>query len=118
MDNTVGSLTQLQRSVIIGCILGDGYLRTFPGRKNVLLEINHSAKAKDYVDWRYSVLKNVAGSAPKLRKGNGKRMAYRFYTKELPELTELFREFYRNGKKVIPDSLVLDPIILIPRISC
>jgi len=50
MDNTVGSLTQLQKSIIIGCILGDGYLRIFPGRKNALLEINHSLKAKEYVD--------------------------------------------------------------------
>jgi hypothetical protein len=112
MDNTVGSLTQFQRSVIIGCVLGDGYLRFFPGRKNALLEINHSAKAKDYVDWKYFVLKDVAGSPPKIRKGNGKRVAYRFYTKELPELTVLLNEFYRNGKKIIPDNLVLDPIIL------
>jgi len=27
MDNTVGSLTQEQKSIIIGSILGDGYLR-------------------------------------------------------------------------------------------
>ena len=27
MDNTVGSLTQFQKSVIKGTILGDGYLR-------------------------------------------------------------------------------------------
>jgi len=73
MDNTVGSLTQLQKSIIIGCILGDGYLRIFPGRKNALMEINHSAKAKDYVDWKYSALKNVSGSPPKIRKGNGIR---------------------------------------------
>ena len=38
MDNTVGSLTQLQRSVIIGSILGDGYIRIFPGRKNALMD--------------------------------------------------------------------------------
>ena len=73
MDNTVGSLTQLQKSIIIGCILGDGYLRIFPGRKNALMEINHSAKAKDYVDWKYSVLENAVASEPKIRKGNGIR---------------------------------------------
>jgi len=112
MDNTVGSLTQLQKSIIIGCILGDGYLRIFPGRKNALLEINHSLKAKEYVDWKYSALKNVAGSPPKIRKGNGNRLAYRFYTKQLPELTNLLKEFYRNGKKIVPDNLILNPIIL------
>ena len=108
----MGSLTQFQRSVIIGSLLGDGSLRTFPGRKNALLEINHSFKQKEYVDWKYSMLKNVCKSPPKMRKGNGRRIAYRFYSKQLSELTDLFRMFYRNGKKVIPKGLALDPIIL------
>ena len=50
MDNTVGSLTQIQLSVIIGSILGDGYVRIIDGRKNAFLEINHSLKAKEYVE--------------------------------------------------------------------
>ena len=52
MDNTVGSLTQLQKSLIAGSILGDGYMRIIPGRKNAFLEINHSYRAKEYVDWK------------------------------------------------------------------
>ena len=112
MDNTVGSLTQLQESVIIGTILGDGYLRLFPNRKNALLEINHSFKAKNYVDWKYSVLKDKVASGPKMRNTNGGRKAYRFYTKQLPELTELYKKFYRKHKKVIPDDLVLNSMIL------
>ena len=112
MDNTVGSLTQFQRSIIIGTILGDGYLRIFPGRKNVLLEINHSYNQKEYVDWKYKILENVSASPPKARKGNDRRIAYRFYSKQLPELTELYKLFYKNGRKIIPDNLLLDPIIL------
>ena len=42
MVNTVGSLTQEQKSIIIGSILGDRYLRIVSGRKNAFLEINHS----------------------------------------------------------------------------
>ena len=112
MDNPVGSLTKLQKSLIIGSILGDGYIRIFPGRKNALLEINHSFKAKEYVDWKYSVLENVVGSRPKMRKGNGQRIAYRFYTKQLPEITKLHKLFYRNGKKIIPENLKIDSTIL------
>ena len=108
----MGSLTQLQRSVIIGSLLGDGYLRTFPRRKDALLEINHSYKQKEYVDWKYSALRNVCKSAPKMRKGNGSRIAYRFYTKQLAELTELYKQFYRDGKKKVPENLKIDPIIL------
>lgn len=112
MDNTVGSLTQLQKSVIIGTILGDGYVRIIPKRKNALLEINHSIKEKKYVEWKYSVLRNLVKSPPKLRKTNGNRVAYRFYTKQLPELTKLYRLFYRNNKKIIPPNLILNRIIL------
>src|SRR3989338_2722600 len=111
MDNTVGSLTQLQKSIIIGTILGDGYLRIVKGKKNAILEIIHSYKQKEYVDWKYEILKNISGKAPTIRKGNKERVAYRFYTKALPELTDLFFLFYKEGKKIIPD-IILNPIIL------
>ena len=44
--------------------------------------------------------------------GNGQRIAYRFYTQCLPEITELFYRFYTNGKKKVPDSLVIDKLSL------
>ena len=97
MDNTVGSLIQLQRSIIIGTLLGDGHLRIVPGRKNALLEINHSFSQKEYVDWKYEALKFVCKSGPISRKGNGTRTAYRFTTRQHPELTELHSSFYVNG---------------------
>ena len=108
----MGSLTQLQKSLIVGSILGDGYMRIVPGRKDAFLEVNHSYQAKEYVDWKYSMLKDIAGSQPKIRKGNGKRIAYRFYTRQHPEITELSRRFYQDGKKIIPPCLALDPIVL------
>lgn len=111
MDNTEGSLTQLQKSLIIGTLLGDGYIRRIKGRKNAFLELNHSINQKDYVEWKYSILKNLTRSGPKSRKGNGKRIAYRFFTKQYPEFTKMMNLFYKNKKKCIPD-LVLDPIIL------
>jgi len=112
MDNTVGSLTQLQESVIIGTILGDGYLRIIQGRKNAFLEINHSFKAKSYVDWKFRVLQNFCLSKPVKRKCKGKRIAYRFFTKQHPQFTKLYRKFYLNGKKIVPDDLKLNTTIL------
>ena len=112
MDNTVGSLTQLQRSVIIGTLLGDGYLRIVSGRANAFLEINHSITQKEYVDWKYEVLKSVCKSGPIQRKGNGTRIAYRFTTRQSEELTSLYKAFYQNGKKIIPEILEIDPISL------
>ncbi len=112
MDNTVGSLTQLQRSIIIGTILGDGYVRIISGKKNALLEINHAFSQKAYVDWKYAELKALCKSAPKSRKNNGTRIAYRFTTRQHPEITKLHLLFYRDGKKSIPEYLNLDPIML------
>ncbi len=108
----MGSLTQLQRSIIIGSLLGDGYLRIVQGRRNAFLEINHSFSQKEYVDWMYFMLKNICKSGPKMRKGNGDRIAYRFTTRQMPELTSLYRDFYISGKKRVPDAIQLNPIML------
>ena len=109
----MGSLTQTQRSVIIGSLLGDGYLRIVPGRKNALFESNHAISQKEYVDWKYEMLKSICKSGPKERRGNGERIAYRFSTRQHVELTELWRMFYdKNGTKNIPLNLELDSMIL------
>ena len=116
MHDTVGSLTQRERSIVIGSILGDGYLRKLKGRKNAFLEINHSIKAKDYVHWKYENLKRLCKSEPKERVssylGGKEKRALRFYTIQHPELTEIMDGFYRQGKKVIPKNLKLNPLIL------
>ncbi len=112
MVNTVGSLVQFQKSLIVGTILGDGYLRIIPGRKNAFLEINHSISQKEYVDWKFEKLKNICNSGPTARKGNGNRIAYRFFTKQYPELTEIYNNFYKDGYKIVPDNLKLDVIAL------
>jgi len=112
MDNTVGSLTHTQRSIIIGSLLGDGYLRIVPGRRNALFEVNHSFIQKEYVDWKYEMLKSICRSGPKVRRGNGSRVAYRFNTRQDKELTGLHRMFYKNGRKIIPHALILDPMML------
>ncbi len=111
MDNTVGSLSQVQMSVVIGSLLGDGYLRIVPGRSNAFLEINHSYQQKEYVDWKYDYLRSITKNAPIMRKGNGNRMAYRFFTRQLPQLTKLYLKFYKDGKKSIPN-ISIDPLSL------
>ena len=112
MDNTVGSLTQTQRSIVIGSLLGDGYLRIAPGRRNAFLECNHSFSAREYVDWKYKKLELLCRSAPKMRFGNGNRKAYRFTTRQSSEFSSLYRWFYDNGKKRVPSDLKLDPLML------
>jgi hypothetical protein len=105
----VGSLTDVQKSIIIGSLLGDGYMRC---KRNAYLQICHSIKQKMYVDWKYSFLKQYVKNKPKAYQGNGIRVGYRFYTKALPIFTPIYRIFYPAGAKILPDNIVLDPTIL------
>ena len=41
--------------------------------------------------------------SPKARRSNGKRIAYRFVTRSLPQLTPYYRLFYGTGRKRIPE---------------
>jgi hypothetical protein len=43
MDNSEGSLTELEKQVLIGCLLGDATMRK---KKNSLIEFNHSFKQR------------------------------------------------------------------------
>lgn len=111
MDNTVGSLTSRQKSIVIGSILGDGYLRIISGRNDAFLEVIHSVEEKDYVDWLYDQLKDIVREPPKEKEGNGSRVAYRFFTRQHSDLTKLYQEFYLEGKKIIPN-FELSPLII------
>jgi len=107
--NTVGSLTERQEAIIVGCLLGDGTMRC---KTNALLEINHSIKQREYVDWKHSELKEFVRTKPHIRNGNAGRIAYRFTTRSLPQLTDIYSRFYQNGEKIIPDNLEIHPISL------
>lgn len=105
------ALTPTQRSVLIGTLLGDGSMRC---KKNALLEIDHALAQKTYVDWKYEVFAEPVGTPPRARQGNGRRIAYRFVTRSVPELTPYYRAFYPLGRKIVPD-IELTPLALAVR---
>lgn len=108
----MGSLTKPERQIVVGSLLGDGYMRIIPGRSNAFLEVNHSIKAKAYVDYKFESLKRLCESSPKERSANEGRIAYRFFTRQHKALTDLYHQFYRHGRKIIPTGLLLDPMTL------
>lgn len=105
----MGSLSEVQKELVLGCVLGDGYLRK---KVNAHLQITHSFKQKEYVDWKYRILKNIVITPPRVYKGNAKRIGYRFFTKSLPELTSFYSRFYRNGVKIVPKDINLSALSL------
>jgi LAGLIDADG DNA endonuclease family len=108
MGNVVGSLSEVQHQIVVGTLLGDGAMRC---KTNALLEINHSAKQRAYVEWKYRQLADLVGTPPKERQGNGGRVACRFVTRSLPALTPYYRLFYGNGRKSVPE-VELAPLTL------
>jgi hypothetical protein len=108
MGDVVGSLSEVQHQVVVGTLLGDGSMRC---KTNALLEINHSAKQRAYVDWKYQQLAHLVATRPKQRRGNAGRVAYRFVTRSLPALTPYYRLFYKNGRKAAPE-VELAPLTL------
>ena len=106
--NTVGSLSEVQKSLIEGCLLGDGYMRC---KTNAHLQITHSINQKDYVDWKFENLSEFVLTPPKSYKGNGTRIGYRFFTRSLPIFTDYYFRFYKK-QKIIPKDLNLTALTL------
>ena len=104
----MGSLSGAQHALIVGALLGDGAMRC---KANALLEINHCLEQQAYVDWKYQQLADLVRTPPKARTGNGARLAYRFTTLSLPQLTPYYVAFYCGRKKIVPD-VVLEPLSL------
>lgn len=104
----MGSLTDSQKSIIVGCIFGDGYMRC---KNNAHLQVTHSLNQKNLVDWKYHWLKEMVKTSPTYYYNNG-RHCYRFFTRSLQALTPIYKQFYKNGVKIIPESVEINALSL------
>lgn len=93
-------ITSLQKQIIIGSVLGDGYLE-----KNrygsTRLQIKQSKEKKEYVFWLFGKLQTLCLSKPKQRKDNNQ---WYFGTRYLKELTK-FQQLFYSKRKRIPDNI-------------
>lgn len=115
----MGKLTQRQRSIIVGTILGDGYLQP-TSKHSARLRIEQSAKQKWYALWKYRELRPHMQSAPiaLTRHNPVYRRTYHYarcQTYAHPELGTLRRLFYTpRGPKRVPEAAgrMLTPLAL------
>ena len=99
-------LTKRQREILLGTLLGDGFLEN-RGTANSRLQIRHSLKQREYVNWLYSQLANFTSHIPReIDK------AYFFRTRSLPLFTQWRNRFYKNGVKIVPKGISLSPLSL------
>src|SRR3989338_6002614 len=103
------SLGKKQKEVLIGLILGDGFLQA-TGKRNARLRLEHSSKQKSYLDWKVEVFKNFMQSEPKRmdRFHPTWRKTYSYYrcqSHATPVFGKFRRLFYRDNRKVIPKNI-------------
>ena len=101
------------KAILIGTILGDGYLTTPSGRsQKSSLDIKVAEEKVAYLEWMRRELLAIGVSELKQRKDN---QQYRFVTRRSLEIGQLRKTFYPNGKKAIPkniDQLLSSPLTL------
>lgn len=112
-------LTDEQRSVLVGSLLGDGHL-TAPSEKTARFIERHSAAQEPYLRWKAEVLGSLVSSVYKVQKKDahtGKVYdGVEFSTYSLECLRSLYDLFYPapDRKRVFPASLggLLTPLAL------
>lgn len=91
-------LTSLEKEVIIGCLLGDGTLSK--SGKHFRLRIEHAEKHKEYVEWKFNLLKRICISKIQYVPTH---FSFRFGTIGHPEITLLRHRWYLSSKQIVND---------------
>jgi hypothetical protein len=102
-------LTTQQTDVLIGTILGDGFLQK-TGEKNARLRLEHSDKQKDYVLWKGNIFGRLFQGSPNyLERVHPKSKETYKYCRWQSSANSGFgkwrKYFYPEGKKLIPSDL-------------
>ena len=112
-------MDKIQKAVVIGTILGDGFLQK-TGKNNARLRLEHSLKQQDYLIWKCKILNNFFQKKPEiLERFNlkfGKSYQYiRNQSYSGLEFGKLHQLFYVDGKRIIPNEffkLLKEPMSL------
>lgn len=96
-------LTEIQKSLIVGTLLGDGCLIPNSWGNLYRLQIEQGLNQKDYLFWKYKIIKNLVLTEPKYQKVNN---SWKFRTGSHPEFTYFAKLFYDNDRnKIVPQNI-------------
>lgn len=87
-------------SELLACALGDGYVN-----KSGFLSIRHSLAQKEYLEWKYNLLKKYTDVQPYFHENNGYG-SYEFRTRVSKKLKFIRKILYPNGKKRITPKIL------------
>lgn len=100
-------LTNRQKQIIYGCLMGDGYKMSMSSFK-----AKQSTKQKDYLHWKHEELKeHVIPYSYQMFSEYDKRYKknyeyVRFYTMANTEIETILHQFYGTGKKIITTEIL------------
>lgn len=113
------ALTKEQKDIILGTILGDGYLNK--RGNNIRLQLVHGQKQEEYIKYKFNILSNICTERglkfniynDKYSK-TGKKSCWNFYTHKHDYLDYLYPKIYLNDKKQITEEILdkLTPLSL------
>lgn len=104
------SLSAEQKSLLIGCILGDGRLECRSKNGTARLRIHHADGQKEYLFWKYNLLKSWVDRPPWKTAWTDQRngrmyVSWFFHTKTSPVFHPWWQLFYSHGTKHVPEDI-------------
>ncbi|HCR36061.1 TPA: hypothetical protein DIU22_03405 [Candidatus Woesebacteria bacterium] len=96
-------LSDIQKQVLVGTLLGDGSLKISVSGKSARLQVCHSFVHEEYVLWKKEIFKDWVLSGPKYYKVNNSLI---FRTVSHPEIYKFFLDFYQNKIKIVPRDIL------------
>jgi hypothetical protein len=108
------SMTDRQKEILVGMLLGDAHLERQQGALTARLKIEHSLTQKAYVDWKYCEWRDWVRTPPKTRVRRNRlgttSANVGFTTLSHVEFERFRLVFYKDRRKVIPEDLRLTPL--------
>lgn len=96
-----------QYDIIVGTLLGDGFLER--NGRNVRLVIDHSTSQSLYVNWKGSCLSSFIPTIQQKSRFDHRTGKYQEHTilrtRTSPDLEKYYKMFYRDRVKIIPENL-------------
>lgn len=97
------SLTERERQVCLGTLLGDGYISAASDMsQNARITMRHGLPQKAYCRWKYNELSRWCATPPKIveNRGLGKWSVF-FQTRSHPQFTDLRDMLIHKGRKTV-----------------
>lgn len=101
-------LSDVQREMLIGILLGDACLETQNAGRTYRLKVEQGAGHRDYVNHLYEVLRDWVLSPPRTKLGKTKGVStlnLAFQTISHEELAEFGELFYERRRKIVPSGI-------------